>query len=195
MMVKVKSYSAVDVSLRDVFHFLRIGDASAREDLTGDVISVIEELKDIARPRVCSSTYDVSTDGEVLDLGFTKVKSRDLQKNLSGCREIILVAATVGLETDRAIAKYSRLSPARALILQAAGAAAVEATLDKLSEELKADGLTLRPRFSCGYGDLPLELQKDIFASLDCPKNIGVSLTDTFLMTPTKSVSAIIGIE
>ena len=194
-MVTVKSYGTVAVSPSEVFHFLRIYDASAQSDLSGEVLSVIKELNGLLHARLCYAKYTVSTDGDVLDLGFARVESRDLQKNLSGCREIILVAATAGLEVDRAIAKYSKLSPSRALILQAAAAAAVEATLDKLSEELKADGLSLRPRFSCGYGDLSLELQRDIFASLDCPKNIGVSLTDTFLMTPTKSVSAIIGIE
>ena len=194
-MVTVKSYGTVAVSPSEVFHLLRIYDASAKSDLSGEVLSVIEELNGLLHARLCYAKYTVSTDGDVLDLGFARVESRDLQKNLSGCREIILVAATAGLEVDRAIAKYSKLSPARALILQAAAAAAVEATLDKLSEELKADGLSLRPRFSCGYGDLSLELQRDIFASLDCPKNIGVSLTDSLLMTPTKSVSAIIGIE
>ena len=194
-MVTVKSYGTVTVSAREVFHFLRIYDASAQSDLSGEVLSVIDELNGLVRPRLCYARYHVFEDGDVLDLGFGRVKSRDLQKNLSGCREIILVAATAGLEVDRAIAKYSRLSPSRAVILQAAAAASVEAALDKLSGELKSDGLSLRPRFSCGYGDLSLELQRDIFATLDCPKNIGVSLTDTLLMTPTKSVSAIIGIE
>ena len=50
-----------------------------------------------------------------------------------------------------------------------------------------------KPRFSPGYGDLSLEVQKEIFSLLDCPRKIGVSLGDSLLMTPSKSVTAIIG--
>ena len=50
------------------------------------------------------------------------------------------------------------------------------------------------PGFSPGYGDLPLDLQREIFAALDCPKRIGVSLNESLLMSPSKSVSAIIGL-
>ena len=54
--------------------------------------------------------------------------------------------------------------------------------------------MQLRPRFSPGYGDLPLELQKDVFRVLDCPRKIGLSLNESLLMSPSKSVTAIIGI-
>ena len=52
-----------------------------------------------------------------------------------------------------------------------------------------------RPRFSPGYGDFPLTAQRDIFAILDCPKRIGLSLNQSLLLSPTKSVTAVIGKE
>ena len=52
-----------------------------------------------------------------------------------------------------------------------------------------------RPRFSPGYGDLPINMQKDIFAALDCPRKIGLSLNESLLMSPSKSVTAIIGVS
>lgn len=61
-----------------------------------------------------------------------------------------------------------------------------------MSKELD---VRLKPRFSAGYGDLPLEVQKDIFRVLDCPRKIGLTLNDSLLMSPTKSVTAIVGIE
>ena len=194
-MVTVKNYGDVTVTPEEVYRFLGIRDPIAQTELSPDVESAIRELEAAITPRLCYARFPLRADGDLLDLGFTKVESRDLAKNLRGCSEIILIAATVGLEVDRSIAKYSRLSPSRGLILQAAGAAAVENILDRATEEFIAEGLALRPRFSCGYGDLPLTLQREIFASLDCPRSIGVSLTDSLLMTPTKSVSAIIGIE
>lgn len=51
-----------------------------------------------------------------------------------------------------------------------------------------------RPRFSPGYGDLPLSAQREIFAVLDCGKRIGLMLNDSLLMSPSKSVTAFVGI-
>ena len=59
---------------------------------------------------------------------------------------------------------------------------------------IKKEKGVIRPRFSPGYGDLPIEIQKDIFRALDCPRRIGLTLNENLLMSPTKSVSAIIGI-
>ena len=96
------------------------------------------------------------------------------------------------------VRRASIRSAAEASIYQAAGAAAIEAFLDdanaKLETEYKARGLFLRPRFSPGYGDLKLDHQKDWFRLLDITKQIGIELTDSLLMVPTKSVTAIIGI-
>ena len=194
MIRTVNSFSALP-SRDEVFCALGIRDTEAKNKLTKDVDSAIAELGTHIKPRACFDTFKIKADGDWLDLGFAKVQSRDLAKNLCGCNSIILIAATVGLDVDRLIAKYSRISPSRALIMQAAGAAAVEHLLDEISNSLKRLDAHLRPRFSCGYGDLPLTLQKDIFSALSCEKSIGVSLTDSLLMTPTKSVSAIIGIE
>ena len=179
----------------EVFISLGIRDAAAKEQLSREVESAINELSAVIKPLACFDQYKISFDGNLIDLGFARVQSRDLAKNLRGCDSVILITATVGLGVDRLIAKYSRISPSRALILQAVGAAAVERLLDEISSGFKSCGAVLRPRFSCCYGDLPLTLQKDIFSALNCEKNIGVSLTESLLMTPTKSVSAIIGIE
>ncbi len=193
-MSEIKSYESISLSPSDVFAFLGIHDKNAQSELKKEVASAIDEICSAARPRLCFERYEIKRD-ETLDLGFTKTDSRDLAKNLENCDRIVLICATVGLETDRLTVKYSHLSLARAVILQAAGAAAVEAVLDRFENELRAEGLSLAPRFSCGYGDLPLTLQRDIFAALGCERAIGVTLTDSFLMSPTKSVSAIIGIR
>ena len=71
----------------------------------------------------------------------------------------------------------------------------VEEVNRKIRNEHTAEGLYLRPRFSPGYGDLPLTLQKDIIRILNTPKTIGVSLTDACLMVPSKSVTALIGVS
>ncbi len=85
-----------------------------------------------------------------------------------------------------------------ALALDAAGTAAVEAFCDLLCarwrDEFAAEGRHIRPRFSPGYGDLPLEAQRTLLTLLDSQRKAGITLTDALLMVPSKSVSAIVGI-
>ena len=62
---------------------------------------------------------------------------------------------------------------------------------DFLKEQYK----DIKPRFSAGYGDFPLSAQKEIFGMLDCARQIGLTLNDSLLMSPTKSVTSIVGLE
>ncbi|MBQ8861679.1 MAG: hypothetical protein IJ021_02940, partial [Clostridia bacterium] len=98
-------------------------------------------------------------------MGFTKTNSVHLRKNLSGCKNILLFSATVGLGIERLITRYSKVSPVKALIFQAIGAERIESLCEvfacDVQKECAESGLTVRPRFSPGYGDLPLEIQKE----------------------------------
>lgn len=140
-----------------------------------------------------------SQSGASLDLGFTVTHSRDLQKNLKGCCRIILFGATVGLELDRLIARYGQAFSVQSPVLSAIGAERIESLCnafnDEIDEIFREQGMYTRPRFSPGYGDLPINMQKDIFAALDCPRKIGLSLNESLLMSPSKSVTAIIGVS
>ena len=109
-----------------------------------------------------------------------------LEKFLDGKDEAVLFAATVGLGVDRLIHRYASVSPVKALLFQAIGAERIEALCDEFCKELG-----LKKRFSPGYADLALETQRGIFAALGCEKRLGISLTDSLLMSPTKSVTAI----
>ena len=70
----------------------------------------------------------------------------------------------------------------------------IEVFCDLVNDEMKA-GRILKPRYSPGYGDVSLSCQNDILSFLDAYRKIGLTLTETYLMTPIKSVTAIVGIE
>ena len=163
------------------------------------MLSCLEELGEI-RGRLCWRRFPILREGETLDLGFCRTDSEDLARNLRGCSSLILFAGTLGLDIDRYLARYGRLSPARALWFQAIGAAGIEEMCDRFCEDIRtlADPgktLSLKPRYSPGFGDFGLEYQPFIFSALDCQRQIGLTLTDSFLMSPTKSVTALIGIR
>lgn len=133
--------------------------------------------------------------------------SEKLRANLEGCDKVVLFAATIGTGIDRLIQRYERVKPQLALMLQGLGAERVESLCDAFNQavsqaaslrsgevsELEAPSMTHR-RFSPGYGDLPISVQKEFLACLDAERRLGITLNDSFLMSPSKSVTAIIGI-
>ena len=134
-----------------------------------------------------------------ISFGNLEVQSKSLAKNLKGCDKIVVFGATLGIGVDQLIRRTSLTDMAKAVVLQACAAALLEEYCDeqqkKISTELEKSGLYLRPRFSPGYGDFPIEFQEPIMRMLDCAKKIGLTMTDSYMMSPTKSVTAIIGIS
>ena len=122
-----------------------------------------------------------------------------LKRNLSGCFGVIIFAATIGAGIDRLIRRYERSEPAAGALLQAAGAERVEALCDAFNGEVRSIaaeyGYAVRPRFSPGFADLPLSVQPDILAITDAGRRLGITLDSSFLMSPSKSVTGLIGLK
>lgn len=194
--VLTKKYILPSFDTREILRYAGVSGSSP--DFSELMQSCLDETDGKLLYRVCYREFGIKTDANIIDLGFAKTESDDLAKNLQGCESIVLFAATVGIELDRLIAKYSRISPSKALFFQAIGAERIECLCDTFNREIvelvSAAGKVTKPRFSPGYGDLPLSLQKDIFRALDCPRKIGLTLNGSLLMSPSKSVTAIIGI-
>ncbi len=189
-------YAAPEIDRKEILRYAGVrGDGAAPSELLERAIS---EAEGVLAYRVCYRELPVNSMGNELDLGFMKTSSDDLIRRLSGCESIILFAATVGIELDRLTARYAAVSPTVALLLQAFGAERIESLCDlfdrEIAEEKAKLGFFVRPRFSPGYGDFPITAQKEIFGALDCPRKIGLTLNESLLMSPTKSVTAIIGI-
>lgn len=170
--------------------------SGADDSFAGITEDCFEECKDLMRYDVCYARMPIIRSDGVLDLTFAKTESRALKKNLESCDEIILFAATVGIGIDRMIARYGALSPSRAVILQGLGAERIESLCDAFCDMLESDEpCGVRPRFSPGYGDLPLEMQREIFTALRPERSIGLTLNENMIMSPSKSVTAIVGIK
>ncbi len=107
------------------------------------------------------------------------------------------MAATLGLEAEALIRRAQKRSMADAVILDAAGSAAIENVCDNLCADLaeRFAPRFLTDRFSPGYGDMPLSDQAPFFRALDVSRRIGVSLTESNLIVPQKTVTALIGVS
>ena len=194
-MIRTLSLNAPEWDKREIMRYARIRGADNSYDSLID--QCIHEAQPLLTYRVCSSVLPVNIDGSIT-IGNARVQSQTIGKAIRRANEVILFAATVGAPFDRLIARYSRVEPSRALILQAIGAERVESLCNafcvQMNTELNNTGKRLTRRVSPGYGDIPLALQKEIFAVLDCPRRIGLTLDQSLLMSPSKSVTAIVGI-
>lgn len=168
------------------------------------VLQLIEEMLDEIH-RIENKKYEYQIfdlykqeDG-TLRFGNIETQSKGLMRNLGNCEKIIIFAATLGTEVDRLQARLSIMDMAKAVILQACAAAVLEEYCDtcqqQIADEVEKDGYYLRPRFSPGYGDFSIEFQKNIMHLLNCAKKIGLTITDSYMLSPKKSVTAVIGMS
>ncbi len=193
-LITVRRFDAPPLDYQEILRYA--GAKEAVPEILALLEDCLKEAEGVPVFSACYGEFPVSMSEDTLTFPFGTVSSRDLAKNLAGCQRVFLFAATLGIGFDRLLARYAKISPARAQMLGAIGTERVESLCEKLVAELKEEHpeLCLRPRFSPGYGDLPLSFQQDIFSVLDCPRKIGLTLNGSLLMSPTKSVTAIIGI-
>ncbi len=191
--VFVKQFEAPPLRESEILRYAKCDEANEETLLL--LHSCIEEARDLLTYKVCFSELPIHINEDICDFGFFSVRSKSLAKNLCGCECVILFCATVGLALDRLISKYSKLSPSRALIFQAFGTERIEALCDVFCREIAAEkNRKARPRYSPGYGDIPLDTQKDILSFLETNRNIAVFLNESMLMSPSKSVTAFMGL-
>ena len=186
--VLTKTFSLPPVNYSEALRYARTN--------TSDASSVrlleecIRELGDVEGKvsycKLCAKKEDDTT-----DFGYFSIRSKNLATFFGDEEETILFVATVGLIFDRLVTKYALLSPAKALMFQALGAERVEALCEVFTGFIKGEyDLLCAPRFSPGYGDSPLYIQKDIITLLNGNKNCGVFVNDSFLLSPSKTVTA-----
>jgi hypothetical protein len=173
-------------------------EAALRLGCPADTVAIAEDcLSELKKAVLCRYAYcrlPIAHPREgVTDLGFGELASRDLEKNLVNCQEAFLLAVTLGAGVDRLLLRLSRLSPARHFVTDALASALAEAACDR-AEAIATQGIPCRPRYSPGYGDLPLAVQEPLLTTLDAPRRCGITIGDALIMSPSKSITAIIGI-
>ena len=172
--------------------------------MNGSVPEGVKELIDKCLPvaknalkyKACYLEVPVKIGDNLVSFDCFEVKSNNLAAVLRDCDKAILVAATAGIEIDMVVRRAEVTSKAEALILNSIAIAGIERYMSVLNDYFKEQysGYELRPRFSPGYGDVPLSTQNELLSVLDTKRKIGVALSESLLMTPSKSVSAFIGI-
>ena len=192
-------FKAEDINRREIWHYLGIHGKDPDDETKSLTEDCISELMTKVSPRSFTREYPLSLPGgDVVDFTCFQTVSSSLRKYLDGCMRVILFAATLGDGADFLIRKYERIQMSRAAVLQAASAAMTETYCNtvngQLSEQYAKENAALKSRFSPGYGDFALENQRFFMEALQMDRTVGIRLTEGFLMLPTKSVTAVIGV-
>ncbi len=130
----------------------------------------------------------------VLSLDALALEGNAIRKHLAGCREMAVMAVTLGAEVDRTIRTAQVRDMAEALILDCGASVLVEQACDSLEAQMGRElGGFLTGRYSPGYGDLPIETQGELLGALDAGRKIGLTVNKSHIMIPRKSVTAVLG--
>lgn len=196
-MLTTKNHSRLE---REAVRYLGYGRNAVDERTSALIDRAFLELESVANPKFIYRIFDLnSVEENRINFGQITIRSTSLGRNLKGCEQIILFGATLGIGVDQLLARKAITDMTGAVIMQACAAALLEEYCDecqeRISEEVQKEGYFLRPRFSPGYGDFSIDFQGKLMQILDCAKHIGLTMTESYMMTPVKSVTAVIGVS
>lgn len=194
----MEKYS-VNVDIREAYRYMG-GVGEPDSELETELKKAAElVLKTVTARTVERISAIDRSDGIMLpELGL-RLKGKAIEALLHECDSCALFCATVGNGFEALIRKWQLRNLTFTSMLDACASSAVESLCEGVEARLKKSyaeqGLFLTDRFSPGYGDLPIEIQPALCSALDSSRKIGVSVSESGIMIPRKSVTAIIGIS
>lgn len=188
-----------DINRAEAFRYMGL-----RGEIPENIVTLADECESrliaAAAPKfywIYADIADISEETVTLAGHKLVLRGRDISEHLNGCFGAALLCATLGDGVDKLLRMVQTEDMAKALTADALASAAVEQVCDITEKEIGerfADKFTTW-RFSPGYGDFPLECQGDFLTAVNAMRTVGVCVTDGGLLTPTKSVTAVIGIS
>ena len=196
-----KTNIEINIDEKEVLRYLGYKGQKIEEELLLKISDTIEEGKKLFAPKIIYKEYPINIlENGVEVIGTTLVlEGNDIKKLLIDSSRCILMAATIGNYIEKKIRLYERIDLTRGMILDSVSTTAVEDLCDKVCDLIEKDIIEdfeeLTFRYSPGYGDLSLNIQKNFIEVLDATRKIGVNVSEHMLLFPRKSVTAIVGIR
>ena len=185
-------------NIEEILRYLGVR-GEAPGELRARVERVAAELAESLKPKYLYRAFPTqrTEQGVCLAGSGVTLPGELAAKMLAACDTALLLVCTLGMEFERRLRALEKRDMGEAVILDACGSAWVESGCDRAEREIagRFAGRFLTDRFSPGYGDLPLALQPEVLAALNAEKLLGIHVGESFLMTPSKSVTAVIGVS
>ncbi len=200
----LKSYQIDALDRKEVLRYLGYRGQEVTPELDARLDAAIASCLAIGRARASIAVYDVAGREELPD-GTPQVTLADtaltlvgtsMQRHMRGARKVGVLAVTIGMGVERELKRLSLTDRLGQVLFDAAATTMVERAADAAEATLVGmaarEGLYTNFRFSPGYGDMPMQTQHVLLDALDA-RRLGITLSPTLLMTPTKSVTAVVG--
>lgn len=184
----------------EVLRYLGYSGQDVDEALLSRVEELVARCESVSNAGFVYRIFPVEETDAAIRLTGTVLELEDasIRAHLHGARECAVMAATAGLGNERELRRLSQMNGLDGMVFDAAGSALVETVADACNARIIADarerGLYAKWRFSPGYGDLSLAIQPAIVQVLAADKRLGMSVTDTHMLIPAKSVTAFVGL-
>lgn len=185
-----------------VLRYLGYSGQEIDDNLMSQIDLLISKCEAAEGAKSVARYYDIveNSGDEVLLKDCTlKLQGRDISRHLRGCVGCVLFACTLGVKVNSEITKLNAKSVLDGVIYNAAASDLIERAADiaqaKLCDSFKEHGMLLGRRYSPGYGDFPIEIQGALLAELMAAKKIGLFVTRAGMLTPTKSITAVMGVS
>ena len=198
----VESFDIREVDRAEVLRYLGHRGQELGSELDRRIDEAIARCVEVARPRGVTRSFEVertSSSGDHVELrgAALSLDGHDIASHLAGARSAGVLAVTLGVDVDRELRLLSATDALAQVVFDAAATALVERAADAAEARLVAEasgrGLFTNARYSCGYGDFPLEAQPAFVDTLNAGRLIGLTVTPSNLLVPTKSVTAVLG--
>ena len=178
---------------REILRYL--GVKTPTDELIGKIREAIRIVDGLSLQYAYAVFDAEARDGGVFLSGTDVVLTGTLaKKQFARCKKIVVVLATLGLRSEVLLKRVFSVNAEKGVILDATYTEALEKYLDGIEEELRKSCGEITSRISCGYGDLPLAAQRPLFDLLE-GERLGVRLNDCMMLTPNKSVIALVGVR
>jgi hypothetical protein len=184
----------------EVLRYLYHKNEPLEKNLDSLVDSLIKETTDISRPRFIYNIFETEkNNGIILKNTNLILEGKDIARHLEKSEKCAVLCATLGSEIEMKINYYSKTELLKSVIMDACASTLIEALCDNaediIKKEAEKSGYFITSRYSPGYGDFDISVQKALLNIIEAPKKIGVTVTSSFIMLPRKSVSAVIGFQ
>lgn len=187
----------LDINSDEIYRYLGCRDGIPPDTLKSQVEAAIDKCRRIACARSCFGVYEIAKCDEGVLLCGTDIifRGNDIAEYLNKVSKCAVAALTLGVSVEREISKLSRFSMSDAVVFDAVCGGVAESFAETVQTDiLKETGMYTSYRYSPGYGDFPIETQRDIISLLSCDKKIGLTVTDSYMLLPSKSITAVIAL-
>lgn len=143
--------------------------------------------------------YDYSPDiGRIESQPPCTLQGKLIRNHLRVANKVVVLSVTIGKPIENTITAYFKEGRySYSLLLDAAATTAVEMAIDEMEKTiqylLQSKGYQTITRLSPGYGDWDIRFQANML-DLAHAQEIGISLTESCMLMPRKSVTALIGV-